>query len=121
MGGKTARAIEGFSQIVEISLGRGGTLEKAINEANRVRLGSYIIGHTDSETDCLGLVAEVNSLFESEEIYGELRRIQNESKSLLKKRRIIDRELEELRAFAEANVPLGGWCIAGRTGGYEEK
>lgn len=118
-----ARCVEAFSQMIEVEIGRGGKHQLAIVETpSRVRLGSYIIAHTDDDDASSKLAKRINSLFEDENIIQELKRIARESQdSLAKVRRLIDNQLEDIRALVLSNVPLEGWCRGGETGGYERR
>ncbi|MGI0078885.1 MAG: hypothetical protein ACRECH_04615 [Nitrososphaerales archaeon] len=115
-----ARAIEAFSGQAEVELGRGGKSEKARNDGvNGVRLGSYILGHTDSEETADEMVACINSLFDNQDVYGQLREIYKIVRTLLEDRKKIDRDFEQIKALVQSKVPLDGWCAGGRTGDYE--
>ncbi len=116
-----ARCVEAFSQMIEVEIGRGGKREAAsVERTNRVRLGSYIIAHTDDQDTSSKLGDRMNSLFGDRNIIEELKQVAKESQGeLLKRRRLIDNQLEEIRALVLSNVPLDGWCLGGQTGEYE--
>lgn len=88
------------------------------NSANTILIcNSHII--IDESIDREKVVSDLNLIFESTEVYGELQKLWEESQPSSKVPKQIIDELNLIRGWVMAGVPLKGSCSAGREANYE--
>ncbi len=86
---------------------------------HNVMFGNQILASADNVTEEEKIRDIVNSLFERQEIFGELKTVWKDIQPIGEKHKNINKQLEQISAYVNSGVYLSGSCPAGKAAGYE--